>query len=215
MKPMLKPPGTKHLKLKCDILLSTFAFKFNLRHYTEVARVAPKMSGLDLAKTLSGLGSLAEKDMLVNREVFAEVSARVDEWAGGFSEDELRLIAEGRRKFNSSAASSDAGSTPVNRGTAGGAGGTPTPVYRDTAGDAESTPTSVNRGTASDERGTSGHRGTAGDVGGAPTSVYRYTAGDVGTRVRERWISALVGPGRHFSKCPSTLWLTLVTRLSS
>ena len=31
IRPMLKPPGTKHLKLKCDMLLSTFAFKFNLR----------------------------------------------------------------------------------------------------------------------------------------------------------------------------------------
>ena len=31
VKPMLKPPGIKHLKPKCDILLSTFAFKFNLR----------------------------------------------------------------------------------------------------------------------------------------------------------------------------------------
>jgi len=35
MKPMLKPPGTKHLKLKCGMLLSTFAFKFNLRRYNE------------------------------------------------------------------------------------------------------------------------------------------------------------------------------------
>jgi hypothetical protein len=34
MKPELKPPGTKHLKLKCDALLSTFAFKFNLRRYS-------------------------------------------------------------------------------------------------------------------------------------------------------------------------------------
>jgi hypothetical protein len=34
MKPELKPPGTKRLKLKCDILLSTSAFKFNLRRYT-------------------------------------------------------------------------------------------------------------------------------------------------------------------------------------
>jgi hypothetical protein len=34
MKPILKPPGTEHLKLKCDVLLSTFAFKFNLRRYT-------------------------------------------------------------------------------------------------------------------------------------------------------------------------------------
>ena len=34
--PTLKPPGTKHLKLKCDILLSRSAFKFNLRHYSGV-----------------------------------------------------------------------------------------------------------------------------------------------------------------------------------
>ena len=35
VKLMLKPLGTNHRKLKCDILLSTFAFKFNLRRYTE------------------------------------------------------------------------------------------------------------------------------------------------------------------------------------
>jgi hypothetical protein len=33
MKPKLKPPGTKHLKLKCDKPPLTFAFKFNLRCY--------------------------------------------------------------------------------------------------------------------------------------------------------------------------------------
>jgi hypothetical protein len=33
MKPTLKAPGTKRLKLKCDMLLSTSAFKFNLRRY--------------------------------------------------------------------------------------------------------------------------------------------------------------------------------------
>jgi len=31
MKPMLKPPGTKHLKLKYDVRLTSFAFEFNLR----------------------------------------------------------------------------------------------------------------------------------------------------------------------------------------
>jgi len=36
IEPMLKPPGTKHLKLKCDELLSSFAFKFNLRRCTVV-----------------------------------------------------------------------------------------------------------------------------------------------------------------------------------
>ena len=33
IKPTLKAPGTKRLKLKCDRLLSTLAFKFNLRRY--------------------------------------------------------------------------------------------------------------------------------------------------------------------------------------
>jgi hypothetical protein len=33
--PTLKAPGTKHLNLNCDILLSTLAFKFNLRHYSQ------------------------------------------------------------------------------------------------------------------------------------------------------------------------------------
>jgi len=39
MKPTLKPPGTDRLKLKCDSLLSTSAFKFNLRRYTQVYNV--------------------------------------------------------------------------------------------------------------------------------------------------------------------------------
>jgi len=34
VKAMLKPPGTKHSKLKYDILLSTFAFRFHLRRHT-------------------------------------------------------------------------------------------------------------------------------------------------------------------------------------
>ena len=34
MKPKLKPPGTKRLKLKRDALLSTSAFRFNLRCYS-------------------------------------------------------------------------------------------------------------------------------------------------------------------------------------
>jgi len=33
-KPKLKPPETKRLKLNCDALLTTSAFKFNLRCYT-------------------------------------------------------------------------------------------------------------------------------------------------------------------------------------
>ena len=35
MKPELKPPEIKRLKLKYDELLSTLAFNFNLRRYTK------------------------------------------------------------------------------------------------------------------------------------------------------------------------------------
>jgi len=35
MKPKLTPPGTNCLKLKCDMLLSNTAFKFNLRRYNQ------------------------------------------------------------------------------------------------------------------------------------------------------------------------------------
>ena len=36
MQPKLKPPGTERLKLKCDIMLTKPALKFNMRHYAEV-----------------------------------------------------------------------------------------------------------------------------------------------------------------------------------
>ena len=35
IKPTLKAPGTKHFKLQCDELLSSFAFKFDLRRYAK------------------------------------------------------------------------------------------------------------------------------------------------------------------------------------
>jgi hypothetical protein len=38
IKPTLKAPGTEHLKLKCDELLSGFAFNFNLRRYGTAPR---------------------------------------------------------------------------------------------------------------------------------------------------------------------------------
>jgi len=37
MEPMLKPPGTEHMKLNCGILLSTVAFKCYLRRYSACA----------------------------------------------------------------------------------------------------------------------------------------------------------------------------------
>jgi hypothetical protein len=47
IKPTLKPPITKRLKLECDILLSTFSFKFNLRRYN--VATAPEMCARLLA----------------------------------------------------------------------------------------------------------------------------------------------------------------------
>ena len=35
IKPKLKPPGTRRLTLKCDILLSNYTFKSNLRCYNK------------------------------------------------------------------------------------------------------------------------------------------------------------------------------------
>jgi pyrroline-5-carboxylate reductase len=40
IKPKSKPPGTERLKPKCDVLLSTSAFKFNLRRYSMVTSPA-------------------------------------------------------------------------------------------------------------------------------------------------------------------------------
>jgi hypothetical protein len=51
MQPMLKPPGTKHLKLNCDDLLSNFAFKINLRRYAKVLLKDPLGSGAELRQT--------------------------------------------------------------------------------------------------------------------------------------------------------------------
>ena len=36
IKPVLKPPGTQHLRLNYDGLLPSFAFKLNLRRYNQV-----------------------------------------------------------------------------------------------------------------------------------------------------------------------------------
>ena len=55
IKPELKPPGTKRLKLNCYVLLSTSAFKFNLRCYTwGPPASAPPSSTSRCARTLSG-----------------------------------------------------------------------------------------------------------------------------------------------------------------
>ena len=47
IKPTLKPTGTKRLKLKCDILLSNYALKVNLRRYTMAEKARLQMMGGD------------------------------------------------------------------------------------------------------------------------------------------------------------------------
>jgi hypothetical protein len=54
IKPKLKPPGTKRLKLNCDILLSTSALKFNLRRYNLASGGAAGV--LVLHSPISGYG---------------------------------------------------------------------------------------------------------------------------------------------------------------
>jgi len=44
MKPTLKAPRPKRPKLQCNILLSTFAFKFNLRRYNKVVAVLSELA---------------------------------------------------------------------------------------------------------------------------------------------------------------------------
>ena len=44
MKPVLKAPGSKHLKLNHNNLLTRFAFNFNLRRYTSAAASSPLAS---------------------------------------------------------------------------------------------------------------------------------------------------------------------------
>ena len=66
MKPRLKPPETKRLKLKWDIMLSTSAFKSNLRRYTKVEKALwalkaePKLeSKVEVAPELAAKGPKA------------------------------------------------------------------------------------------------------------------------------------------------------------
>ena len=44
IKPTLKAPGTRHLELKSDILLSNFAFKFNSHCYSQAPAPAGRFS---------------------------------------------------------------------------------------------------------------------------------------------------------------------------
>ena len=57
IKPRLKPPGSKRLKLNCDALLSTSAFKFTLRRYTMVLETGEELREVsDAVELVTGRG---------------------------------------------------------------------------------------------------------------------------------------------------------------
>jgi len=56
VKPTLKAPGTKHLKLKCDEPPSNFAFNFNLRRYIEELRNKLSSGGDEISDDLIQVG---------------------------------------------------------------------------------------------------------------------------------------------------------------
>ena len=50
MRPMLEPPGPKCLKPNYDLLLSTFAFKSNLRRYTKARQARQDLEWIEAAR---------------------------------------------------------------------------------------------------------------------------------------------------------------------
>ena len=69
MKLKLKPPGTKRLQLKYHILLSNYAFKFNMRRYTKVI--------------LRGMGDRAHEGSAVRAAAAGAMGALVASPGGG------------------------------------------------------------------------------------------------------------------------------------
>jgi hypothetical protein len=57
MKPTLKAPGTKRLKLRYDDPLSNLAFKFNIRRYIAVGRERRQRQSRHQSESSGGGGS--------------------------------------------------------------------------------------------------------------------------------------------------------------
>jgi len=66
IKPKLKAPGTKRLKLEYDYLLSSFAFKINLRRYTVAAA--------HVAAFMASAGSLLDAADLARPHIHSSTS---------------------------------------------------------------------------------------------------------------------------------------------
>ena len=68
IKPTVKAPGIKLLKLKCDERLSNFAFKFNLRRYTMDQSALARADAMN-ADMVFVLGNLSVLDSGTHAEV--------------------------------------------------------------------------------------------------------------------------------------------------
>ena len=67
IKPTLKPPGTKHLNLKCDILLLSLAFNFNLRRFSKDERALLLKWENMLVSKYPEVGAISDLENLVGR----------------------------------------------------------------------------------------------------------------------------------------------------
>jgi hypothetical protein len=94
MKPTLKPTGIKRLKLKCDILLSTSAFKFNLRRYIKEA----------ITDDASALVACLGESPLAERHTTPS-----DTWIGRMGGDRAALLRFVEPKVRAAAAGRTAG----------------------------------------------------------------------------------------------------------
>ena len=101
MKPKLKLPGIERMKLKCDILLSTAAFKFNLRRY----KVASSRVGNTLGEghgALARFRAFAAWSLQLVFAVVVQVALYVHrgDWAGVFARrDEKEVFAAARHIY--------------------------------------------------------------------------------------------------------------------
>jgi len=104
MKPKLKPPVIKRLRLHCDEALSTFAFKFNLRRYMKAAaRVKTEAQGLLHAAGAAGVAPTADDIPSPAADGFgadhavtlAAAIPQVGCWGGGLTR--ILRVSRGRR----------------------------------------------------------------------------------------------------------------------
>ena len=129
IKPMLKAPKTKRLRPKCDALLSSFAFKFNLRRYNEDLRSEAESTRSTVSRTvaLTGTGSTSSRTIAgAVRQGAADQSAG----AADRSNADRRPLSQ---RFNEGAhgrgRASPSPSGPFNKvGGGGGGGGSVTPL---------------------------------------------------------------------------------------